>query len=987
MPDRGVIVAAGLAGLALPVLILAGQGAPAAGLAWPIVLAVAAMLAVVCPGWLLIDAFLPRRGGTDVLERCALVLGAGFAHLILGGLLLHDLPGPITVNRLAALHGVAALVYGIAAWRRGAHGRPRPVSGRTWAQIALVLVIAAGLRLPQVGWSEFQGDEAIVLTKAAAAVEGRDDAHYIHKKGPAEILITAQVYALQGRIDETRARLPFALATLAGLLSLFVVARGLFGGVAATVATLALGLNGFFIAFARIVQYQGVVFLMSTLALWCFLRLRGARDEGVGASVRAAGPAGASRAGADEPGPALDERDAPAWILLAALLLAAGLLAHYDAGLVAPALLWLLVRRWRSTSGAWRRDLPWIGAATVLGTLLLGAFYVPLARHPYFQTTTLPYLIEVRLGGGDEARGMFHNTLRNSATLATFYTAALVMLAWCAALGAEVVRRLRFWLPTGAGWAASALFLLGSAAILVRPVWFQWGSLNGTILFVAAVALAGLLARGPGEGWKAVWLWLVVPFMFYATVVESPRTHFHTAFPAWSILLALPLAAAWQWGGGGLAAEVDVRARMGALRSWARPILLLAGVGLYGYGARYAHHAFLDRAVEYKRGWPQTRLAGSWIPYPDLPSSGWFGFPYRAGWKTVGALYDGGALVGDYDSNEEQPVTGWYTRGRTRCDVLPRYVFEAEKVQDVRPIPEDLSAAGYVPVGEVVTMGRPRIAIWERADARSAGSGVGVGAAGANGAADAELGASSAAGAPLRYVDPATAIDNRGSDGVVNTLGGVGAGGAVDSSVAGNPFGALVDGFAATFDRRASGPAFERHLPYGDSLAYAPNPIDIDLGGQVRLRGWQIEGADSATAGGYVMLSLWWQATAPMKTDYSVFAHIEREGEITVGQHDGSPGARDAKGVCGAPRPTTAWQPGEVVVDRRVIQIARDAPPGDYPLLVGLYDYETLERLEILDEMGNPAGNRVELTTVRVGSVVDGASIELEDDGAGSEGP
>jgi 4-amino-4-deoxy-L-arabinose transferase-like glycosyltransferase len=954
------------------VLLLAGQGAPAAGLAWPVVLAVAALLTVACPGWLLIDAFLPRRGRTGVLERCALVLGAGFAHLILGGLLLHDLPGPITVNRLAALHGVAVMVYGFAAWRRGAHGRPRPVSGRTWAQLALVLVIAAGLRLPHVGWSEFQGDEAIVLTKAAAAVEGRDDAHYIHKKGPAEILITAQVYALQGRIDETRARLPFALATLAGLLSLFVLARGLFGGVAATVATLALGLNGFFIAFARIVQYQGVVFLMSTLALWCFLRLRGACDEGVGASVRAVDRAGGTSIRADEsrPRPA-DERDAPAWILLAALLLAAGLLAHYDAGLVAPALLWLLLRRWRSSPGAWRRDLPWVGAATVLGTVLLGAFYVPLARHPYFQSTTLPYLIDVRLGGGEEARGMFHNTLRNSATLATFYTAALVMLAWCAALGAEVVRRLRSWLPTGAGWGASALFLLGSAAILVRPAWFQWGPLNGTILFVGAIALAGMLARGPGDGWKAVWLWLVVPFLFYATVVESPRTHFHTAFPAWSLLLALPLAAAWQWGGGGLAAGDGVAGRMGSLRSWARPILLLAGVGLYGYGARYAHHAFLDRAVEYKRGWPQTRLAGSWIPYPDLPSSGWFGFPYRAGWKTVGALYEGGALVGDYDSNEEQPVTGWYTRGRTRCDVLPRYVFKAEDVQDLRPIPEDLAAAGYVPVGEVMTMGRPRIAIWERADARIAASGGGVGAA----------------GAPLRYVDPATAIDERGSGGVVATMGGVGAGGAVGSNDAGNPFGALVDGFAATFDRRASGPAFERHLPYGDALAHAPNPIDVDLGGQVRLRGWQIEGADVATAGGYVMLSLWWQATAPMNTDYSVFAHIEREGEITVGQHDGAPGARDAKGVCGAPRPTSYWQPGEVVVDRRVIQIAPDAPPGDYPLLVGLYDYESLERLEILDEMGNPAGNRVELTTVRLGPAVEGAVGGLEDEGAGSEGP
>ena len=972
---------------------------PEGGLPGPLLLPLAAIGLLLGPGWLLIDAFLPRRDATDVLERAALVLGAGFTHLILAGLLLHDLPGPITALRMAALHGTIAVAYAGAGWRRGAHGRPRAVAGRTWAQVGLVLLLAGVLRLPHVGWSEFQGDEAIVLTKAAAAVEGRDDAHYIHKKGPAEILITAQAYALEGRIDETRARLPFALATLAGLLALYVLGRGLFGGFAATVATLALGLNGFFIAFARIVQYQGVVFLMSTVALLCFLRLRGARDEGVGTKpgpgqepVEATGARAvsgtAARAGTAEvdgavrvdrapeaSGPTnfppsasnLAGPDAPAWILLAALLLAAGLLAHYDAGLVAPALLWLLLRRWRAMPGRWRRDLRWVGAATVLGTVLLGAFYLPLARHPYFQSTTLPYLVEVRLGGGGEARGMFHNTLRNSATLATFYTAAVVMLAWCLALGAEILRRLRAWLPTTAGWAASGLFLLGSAAILLRPAWFQWGGFNGTILFVAAVTLAGLLARGPGDGWKAVWLWLVVPFLFYGTVVESPRTHFHTAFPPWSLLMALPVAALWRWGGGGAVdAFAASRGERGAggdvLRPAARPALLLAGVALYAYGARYAHHAFLARAVEYKRGWPETRLSWTWMPYPELPSSGWFGFPYRAGWKTIGALYEAGALVGDYDSNEEQPVTGWYTRGRSRCDVLPRYVFVAEDVQDLRPIPEDLSAAGYVPRGEVLTMGRPRLAIWERADL------AGVGEASAAGAGSSDA---------LRYADPATMIGEEVGPGATETAMGTSG-----FSEAANPFGALVDGFSATFDRAASGPAFERHLPYADALVQAPNPMDVDLGGLARLRGWQLEGPAEATAGGHLVLGLWWQATAPMDLDYSVFAHLEHEGEITVGQHDGAPGTRDAKGVCGGPRPTTAWMPGEVVVDRRVIQVAPDAPPGDYPLLVGLYDYETLERLEIIDEMGNPAGNRVELATVRVGRAPGRVGS-----GVGSQGP
>ena len=82
----------------------------------------------------------------------------------------------------------------------------------TWLAVAAVIAFAALFRLPILAWSEFQGDEALVLHKAAATIDGRHDAIYVHKKGPAEILITAEVYAVQRRIDEGTARLPFAVA-------------------------------------------------------------------------------------------------------------------------------------------------------------------------------------------------------------------------------------------------------------------------------------------------------------------------------------------------------------------------------------------------------------------------------------------------------------------------------------------------------------------------------------------------------------------------------------------------------------------------------------------------------------------------------------------------------------------------------------------------------------------------------------------------------
>jgi hypothetical protein len=38
---------------------------------------------------------------------------------------------------------------------------------------------------------------------------------------------------------------------------------------------------------------------------------------------------------------------------------------------------------------------------------------------------------------------------------------------------------------------------------------------------------------------------------------------------------------------------------------------------------------------------------------------------------------------------------------------------------------------------------------------------------------------------------------------------------------------------------------------------------------------------------------------------------------------------------------TTLWQVGELYQDHVVLRIPPDLPPGDYPVLVGLYDPET----------------------------------------------
>jgi hypothetical protein len=77
-------------------------------------------------------------------------------------------------------------------------------------------------------------------------------------------------------------------------------------------------------------------------------------------------------------------------------------------------------------------------------------------------------------------------------------------------------------------------------------------------------------------------------------------------------------------------------------------------------------------------------------------------------------------------------------------------------------------------------------------------------------------------------------------------------------------------------------------------------------------------------------LTLYWQTTAPLDAEYTVFIHsLSVQGGLT-GQADGPPG--------GNRYPTTAWRPGEIVQDSRLV------PPGDQ-YLIGLYYPVTGERL------------------------------------------
>lgn len=134
--------------------------------------------------------------------------------------------------------------------------------------------------------------------------------------------------------------------------------------------------------------------------------------------------------------------------------------------------------------------------------------------------------------------------------------------------------------------------------------------------------------------------------------------------------------------------------------------------------------------------------------------------------------------------------------------------------------------------------------------------------------------------------------------------------------------------------------------------------LDADFGGEIQLEGYAIENADTLIPGGVIQLRLFWRAQQPLSRSYTVFNQSYYGDGVMVAQQDSLP-------VCDR-KPTTEWDPGELIVDSRTIPIAPDAPAGDYPLYVGLYDAETSARLPVLDANGAPVDDKVHVTDIRI---------------------
>ena len=149
-----------------------------------------------------------------MLERALLALGCGYVLAELLALLLYAMVRPLSTGQIlagaVALNGVLLLAV-LARHRRarGAGDHPSDATGFSrWSGAVLVLLLAAAPpRLWNLGYSELQGDEAKVVLRAMAVLQGVPDALIAHRKPPGEVLLGALFAGGLGVVTELAARL------------------------------------------------------------------------------------------------------------------------------------------------------------------------------------------------------------------------------------------------------------------------------------------------------------------------------------------------------------------------------------------------------------------------------------------------------------------------------------------------------------------------------------------------------------------------------------------------------------------------------------------------------------------------------------------------------------------------------------------------------------------------------------------------------------
>ncbi len=238
--------------------------------------------------------------------------------------------------------------------------------------VLFLVFVTVWLRFVNLGYSDYQGDEIKALFLPDP---GQTSMGFLmeQRKGPVQFLVTYGMKVFSpDYLNQFVMRLPFAIAGVLAVYFFYKFVKLHFDEKIALYSSLFMAMNGFFVAFSRLVQYQAFTFLFFILALYFFsLTIKDAKWQIKG------------------------------WYV-GVIFWALSILAHYDGGFIAPFVLYILVRWFKEDPAGKKLEMKvkvkHILASALIFLGLLSVFFVPYVFS--ISEATRDYWLN-RLSGGE----------------------------------------------------------------------------------------------------------------------------------------------------------------------------------------------------------------------------------------------------------------------------------------------------------------------------------------------------------------------------------------------------------------------------------------------------------------------------------------------------------------------------------------------------------------------------------------------------------
>jgi 4-amino-4-deoxy-L-arabinose transferase-like glycosyltransferase len=164
------------------------------------------------------------------------------------------------------------------------------------------------------------------------------------------------------------------------------------------------------------------------------------------------------------------------------------------------------------------------------------------------------------------------------------------------------------------------------------------------------------------------------------------------------------------------------------------------------------------------------------------------------------------------------------------------------------------------------------------------------------------------------------------------------------------------------WEPRPAQTALRRQMSTQVEAAGEPTQLPLSFGGAIELLGYEHR-PSSVAAGGTITLTTLWRVGDPAAVGPAPPEEYGRAAVIFAQLQD--PDGRVLSQEDRLDAPAWNWQPGDTFAQVHQLAIDAETPPGTYPLVVGLYNRHTLDRLPILAD-GVPSTDHVRLPAVEV---------------------